>query len=513
MAKNYKYSFLLTAFDNLDSFFNIKDMDSLNEEFGNLNSLIYENCYTIITRYKSDFKFTDNRILDKIMDNLILGSDLFELRNENDKNKRNELLTNFIDKCSINDFRIIHNFKLFVIQEIGSFCDMTLKTKENIKAKIIENDKALAIAISFKLLTLLTALEGGIIYKPLKVRDKILDVGNELNKLINPRYFSQSALFDFDVFLFNQARIAFDIDEDVKSKKEVVKILSSIYKSLCEKDSNKAFLLFSLYYNKLVDIFNMMYIEDARNVFENYLSLNIFKMNTIDLVVNDIEDNIFSYLVKDDLSDLYRRKYIVPRGGILLKFKECGYDLENIIAEGYDDLIGYYIFSLQLLPGRSGFSYFNLTGNFNSVVTLNHNLNAMFDFYGVHGRVQNGRERFTILNLNKIADNLINDSRPELNCYYADKVNYEIMLPEYWKYKNNKHINQKKDGEHNKPMVSKMIKINAFKRKLAEGQHRSFDAETLAKKLCIELKDDETIVSPFERKQKVKLNSMNMFDK
>ena len=85
----------------------------------------------------------------------------------------------------------------------------------------------------FTLLTLLTTLEGGIIYKPLNIKGKILDIGNELNKLINPRYFSQSALFDFDVFLFNQVREMLGVDKDVKSKKEVVNILSSIYKNHC----------------------------------------------------------------------------------------------------------------------------------------------------------------------------------------------------------------------------------------------------------------------------------------
>lgn len=45
----------------------------------------------------------------------------------------------------------------------------------------------------------------------------------------------------------------------------------------------------------------------------------------------------------------------------------------------------------------------------------------MFDFYGVHGRVQNGRERFTIANINKLSDGLIDRKLMELNCYYVEK--------------------------------------------------------------------------------------------
>lgn len=91
MSNNYKYSFLLTTFENLDEFFSIKNMDYLNKQFGSLNTLIYENCYTVISRYKS-FNFADNSILYKIMDTLILENNVFELRSETNKNRRNELL-------------------------------------------------------------------------------------------------------------------------------------------------------------------------------------------------------------------------------------------------------------------------------------------------------------------------------------------------------------------------------------------------------------------------------------
>lgn len=219
MAKNYRYSFLLTAFDNLDEIFNIKDMDSLIKHFGSLNSLIYENCYPIISRYNKAFSFADNSILDKIMDTLILGNNIFELRSDIDKNNRNELLVDFVSKCSVNDFRIIHNFKLFVVQEVSAFTGSVLIGQSNCKEKYVDDDKAFVLAISAKLLSLLTTLEGGIIYKPLKVKGELLDLGDELNKLINPRYFSQSTLFDFDVEIFNAIREYLGVDKDIKSKK------------------------------------------------------------------------------------------------------------------------------------------------------------------------------------------------------------------------------------------------------------------------------------------------------
>lgn len=279
------------------------------------------------------------------------------------------------------------------------------------------------------------------------------------------------------------------------------------YKNHCIKYSNKSFFLFSLYYDKLVNIFNMMYIDEAKTVFENYMNFNIFRINPLDLILNYVEDNVFSYIDRQDLKDLYKRKYIVPTSGVVLKFEEYSNILENVIAEGYDDLIGYYIFSLQLISKRNNFSYFNLTGDFNSVAIVNNNLIAMFDFYGVHGRVQKGVERFTITNINKLADNILSGEMLALNCYYPSKIDYEVLMPEYWKYRGNTSNPRKKTGEHNNPVVSKMIRINAFKRKLAEGQHRSYEAESLAKKLCIKLNNDETIVSPFERKQRVKLSN------
>lgn len=107
-----------------------------------------------------------------------------------------------------------------MVQEISTFHGTKLVKQENYDKKLLEDDKAIAIAICTKLLLLLTALEGGIIYRPLKVKGKLLDLGNELNKLINPKYFSQSVLFNFDVDMFNAIRGYLGIDKDVKSKRE-----------------------------------------------------------------------------------------------------------------------------------------------------------------------------------------------------------------------------------------------------------------------------------------------------
>ena len=67
----------------------------------------------------------------------------------------------------------------------------------------------------------------------------------------------------------------------------------------------------------------------------------------------------------------------------------------------------------------------------------------------------------------------------------------------------------KEGGKPSSLLAEKKIKINVFKRKLPSGSVRSKQAEDLAKKYCIDLQDDETIVSSFERKQKVKLNHLS----
>ena len=87
---------------------------------------------------------------------------------------------------------------------------------------------------------------------------------------------------------------------------------------------------------------------------------------------------------------------------------------------------------------------------------------------------------------------------------------YDVYEPSYWKYKGLLKPNSKSEvGEKSSSLLAeKKIKINAFKRKLPSGSVRSKQAEDLAKKYCIDLKDDETIVSSFERKQKVKLNRL-----
>ena len=87
-----------------------------------------------------------------------------------------------------------------------------------------------------------------------------------------------------------------------------------------------------------------------------------------------------------------------------------------------------------------------------------------------------------------------------------EEINVKVLKPSQWKYKEDCIVTERKGHNINKNLLAeKIVKVNAFKRKLPSGSKRSDNADMLSKKYCIDLNEDETIVSPFERKQKVKL--------
>ena len=75
-----------------------------------------------------------------------------------------------------------------------------------------------------------------------------------------------------------------------------------------------------------------------------------------------------------------------------------------------------------------------------------------------------------------------------------------VEIPYYWRYKGNvKSKPTNKSGFLKADNESSFIYVSAFKRKLPLGQKASDKAKELSEYYCIELEEDETLVSPFIR--------------
>lgn len=83
-----------------------------------------------------------------------------------------------------------------------------------------------------------------------------------------------------------------------------------------------------------------------------------------------------------------------------------------------------------------------------------------------------------------------------------DFENYDVAVPYYWRYKGKyKNSSSSKNNNH---LINndKKTYISAFTRRLPKGHKRSEDAIRLSKIYCLQLGENETIVRPFERKNR-----------
>lgn len=77
---------------------------------------------------------------------------------------------------------------------------------------------------------------------------------------------------------------------------------------------------------------------------------------------------------------------------------------------------------------------------------------------------------------------------------------FMVEVPYYWRYRGNIKYSPVSKGNFLKNRDSdSFIYVSAYKRKLPLGQKTSDKAKELSKYYCIELEEDETLVSPFIR--------------
>lgn len=453
--------------------------------------------YNYLIRLKINYESKIGRkfgILDRIMDELYLGG---ILNSKVKIDKKYKTLVKFLKTLTKEDCRVINSFRLYMYQEMNEI--------ENVK------DVMITACVPY---FLFTTLAGGILYLPLEVNGKKISIWKELDKLHETGTSSPLYINDDDANLVLASKMSDGYSDPVMDKiKDKKKI-----KALVHNIINGAFTYFKgeiylRYYEHLLGLFNALAIPEVNRVYSNYIDINFFKLNLGDMEFIMVDkDRRINFLHRGTLKDLYSRKYLVPKNGVLLKTKikrdkaVTDYNY-GVVAEGYDDVIGYYIYNLDIFDKKCDVSGFFLTTDTNSCAVVSPTVLSLFDFYGVNPEVfKDGKRGYLYGDLllgRKILFNKNCEVERIIQRY--KETDYEVLLPSYWKYRGQIIPNNDKTGEAENVLVTEMIKISAFKRNLAKGQHRSQKADALAKKLCIKLKEGETIVSPFERKQKVKL--------
>lgn len=445
-------------------------------------------------------------IIDKFIDGIYLSKILFNT----DLNKVYKVLSKFMKNCSIEDFRILYLFRL--------------KLYNTIFAK--EGPYVYCHLLPYVSLSIIC---GGIFYLPLTLGDKKITLGKELDELTKPEHFFESRLIDANSKVFG-------CFEEV-SKKKKADVAKHLLKSSCT--------CINVYLDRLLSVYNSLYLGDVSRNAKDFVDLKLFKLyieeadddlgfallkckpdymssdlirlRLISGVDNPTEFKFSSLIASCDFRGLRDRKYILPNKGVILKCAELPSE-SSLVLEGYDELLGYYICQLVDEETNKYFNMFLLKSDTANVCIPSASLLCLYNLYKIDSPKSDSTEvifndtteGFRIYDMSTIFNATYNgdtDNYEEIKCVncICENVTLEVLQPSYWKYRDKESSGHNLVRPSSDLFAEKMISIGAFKRKLPDGSQRGEQVEQLAEKYCINLKEGETIVSPFERRQKVKL--------
>lgn len=506
-----KYKFLLNIFKNSKEY-------KLFKSERNTDDIQYD-IYCELTKVKFDLENEYDRkffIIDKFLDGLYLSKALFDT----DINKVYKTLVGFIKKCSVEDFRVLYLFRLKVYDDM------------------LKEDSPYEYCYLVPYVAL-TVVCGGIFYIPLNVGDKVINLSKDLDELTEPSKFFNNRLVKED---FNLKHYYYK-NTDIVDKSLMNKMKTEIMNN-CAK---KSLRFINTYVEKLLSIYNCLHIPAVNINAKDYIDLDLFKLviknvdidlgeaiyktnpkyislNLSSLLLDrekensDVEFKFPSLAISSDFSTLRERKYLLPKTGVIVLPDKFEND-SSLVLEGYDNLIGYYICQLVNNTVDKHFNLFSLKTNISNVYIIDVSLLSLFNLYEVpyapayKSRVilKENTDGLRWLNMEDVFKAAYDDNDSVVkriygNNYVFEEINVKVLKPNYWKYKEDCIVTERKGHNINKNLLAeKIVKVNAFKRKLPSGSKRSDNADMLSKKYCIDLNEDETIVSPFERKQKVKL--------
>lgn len=239
----------------------------------------------------------------------------------------------------------------------------------------------------------------------------------------------------------------------------------------------------------------------SKDEFIFYNALINAGMNLMFRIRDDmVEDEHMKIVSKRYISNLRKRKYLLPKNGVRVTSGDRELDLFERQYDGNN-----YLLIMSINVGYDFVTIINIhTGVMysNSCCTYD-DLNIVARFYGLFDEEEGLDKTDPILYKSM---NFIDTVAHEVHIIKGTSNEfdeYEVTVPYYWKYKGSCSTSTKNYKINNLEKYEKSEQyISAFKRGLPSGYKRSKEAEGLSKIYCIELKEDETLVSPFIRNKK-----------
>lgn len=474
-----------------------------------LSQVVYN--YIINSKYKfvSLCPNLNCNVIDIFVDRLVLSNAMFE----EDFNKVRKSFKAVFDDLSIEDYKVLHKFRLFLEKEIvetGSGKYRKIGT-DNVEQKVLDRDSTETATCSIIAMMGIITLEGGILYRYTEVRNLKLNIGSDLDALVGKSDKVKKKLLYYD----NIVNLAFEACPESIGVKVSENQKIEMGNAILGKSDNVACSVFNSYYIYLLDLFMGLTNADVRRVIENSITEDSLKLN-IPLALNNTDFNtslLHRFIAKDEMFDaFYDRTVLLPGSGVEIRYPENEYRNSKVLAcECDDEIFGRQIFIFITDVDAHFYScktvFLDLrVGSFD---TLHDVVQPIFDIYGIRDKL-NGAVEFTQLTFQP-------ESRGTTKVMVRDEkktelgdIKYEVYQPTYWRYKG-RNNGQSNTAQQSSAVMGQILKnIKPFPRNLAQGQQRGKQADELAKKLCIRLKEGTTLVSEFERKQNIRLDMQGL---
>lgn len=228
----------------------------------------------------------------------------------------------------------------------------------------------------------------------------------------------------------------------------------------------------------------------------------------ISSLIQELLDNEFNMELHPFFYKLLKKRaYLIPKNGISLKPVHLDFNLDIFERQLNGDN---YIIIVTTAGPKCSVTMINLTKEFTlSRDPLLYDIcNFLYSFYKLDGYA---REMY--------GDDYANDPRLlvsfKTNSILAEPFQiikgraktyeeFSVESPYYWRYKDKGR--NKLPSQNSKDFIKSLEKeegsfvyVSAYKRRLPVGQKASEQAKELSKFYCIELEDNETLVSPFVR--------------
>lgn len=251
----------------------------------------------------------------------------------------------------------------------------------------------------------------------------------------------------------------------------------------------------------------LMYLIDNILVEEkhHYLNTDLFDFHVLGSLISELRDYEFCRELSEEYYTLLKKRaFLIPKNGISINPKQIGFGLDLFERQFDGDN---YLVVITRIKNLNYYTIINLNKEFciNNSPYLYDICNFLYSLYklddyaeSIYGKEFSDNPHML---LSFKTDSFITEGVHIIKGKSDVYSDFTVEIPYYWRYraKVKTPSQSKKDFLNSIKEGNSFVYISAFKRSLPVGRKASARAIELSKFYCLELEENETLVSPYVR--------------